>query len=154
MIGGWGALIIAFGTAATLSLAVRQREKEIALLKAAGAVPRQIRRLVLIETAALLAAAAVPAVPAGMAVGRAVLAALKSAHQVSNGVGFAFGGTTLAIGLGDVTLAALVAAIVAGRRAASGAPRPPWPRAGAWSSPWSGWSRASRCWSRPRSRWV
>lgn len=118
VIGGWGALIIAFGTAATLSLAVQQREKEIALLKAAGALPGQIRRMIMIETAVLLAAAAIPATPAGMAVGRAVLATLKSTHQVSNGVGFRFGATTLAIGLGDVALAALVAAIVAGRRAA------------------------------------
>ena len=119
VIGGWGAVIIAFGTAATLSLAVRQREKEIALLKAAGAVPRQIRRLIMIETATLLAAAAIPATPTGMAVGRAVLAMLKSTHQVSNGVGFRFGSTTLAVGLGDIALAALVAAVVAGRRAAN-----------------------------------
>ncbi|MEY9929273.1 putative ABC transport system permease protein [Catenulispora sp. GP43] len=119
VIGGWGALIIAFGTAATLSLAVQQREKEIALLKAAGALPGQIRRMIMIETAALLAAAAIPATPAGMAVGRTVLATLKSTHQVSNGVALKFGATTLAIGLGDITLAALVAAIVAGRRAAN-----------------------------------
>jgi putative ABC transport system permease protein len=118
VIGGWGALIIAFGTAATLSLAVQQREKEIALLKAAGALPGQIRRMILIETAILLAAAAIPAVSAGMAVGQTVLATLKSTHQVSNGVGFRFGGLTLAIGLGDVVLAATVAALVAGRRAA------------------------------------
>jgi putative ABC transport system permease protein len=119
VIGGWGALIIAFGTAATLSLAVRQRENEIALLKAAGALPRQIRRMIMIETATLLAAAAIPATPAGMAVGRVVLATLKSTHQVSNGVGYTFGSTTLVIGLGDVAVAALAAAIVAGRRAAN-----------------------------------
>ncbi|MEY9913517.1 putative ABC transport system permease protein [Catenulispora sp. MAP12-49] len=119
VIGGWGALIIAFGTAATLSLAVQQREKEIALLKAAGALPRQIRRMIMTETAVLLAAAAIPAVPAGMAVGHTVLATLKSTHQVSDGVGLKFGATTLAIGLGDIALAALVAAIVAGRRAAN-----------------------------------
>jgi putative ABC transport system permease protein len=119
VIGGWGALIIAFGTAATLSLAVRQREKEIALLKAAGALPRQIRRMIVAETATLLAAAAIPATPGGMALGRAVLATLKSTHQVSNGVGFRFGTTTLAIGLGDITAAAMVAAVVTGRRAAN-----------------------------------
>jgi len=119
VIGGWGALIIAFGTAATLSLAVQQREKEIALLKAAGAVPRQLRRMIMTETAVLLAAAAIPATPAGMAVGRAVLATLKSTHQVSNGVGYTFGSTTLMIGLGDVAVAALAAALVAGRRAAN-----------------------------------
>lgn len=117
VIGGWGALIIAFGTAATLSLAVQQREKEIALLKAVGAVPGQIRRMILVETATLLAAAAIPATPTGMAVGRAVLAMLKSTHQVSNGVGFRFGSTTLAVGLGDVGAAALVAALATGRGA-------------------------------------
>ncbi|NUP48327.1 MAG: ABC transporter permease [Catenulispora sp.] len=119
VIGGWGALIIAFGTAATLTLAVRQRERQLALLKAAGALPGQIRRMVLAETVTLLAASAIPATPAGMAVGRAVLAALKSSHQVSGGVGFRFGGTALAIGFGDIVLAAVVAAYVAGRRAAN-----------------------------------
>lgn len=119
VIGGWGALIIAFGTAATLSLTVRQREKEIALLKAAGAVPRQIRRMIMAETAVLLAVAAVPAVPAGMLVGRTVLATLKSSHQISHGVDFEFGTTALVIGLGDVAVAALAAAVVTGRRAAN-----------------------------------
>src|SRR4051794_6119757 len=106
VIGGWGALIIAFGVAATLGLAVRQRERQIALLKAAGALPGQIRRMIMVETVTLLAASAIPATPTGMALGCAVLAALKSTHQVSGGVGFRFGGTTLAIGLGDVALAA------------------------------------------------
>ena len=119
VIGGWGALIIAFGTAATLSLAVQQREKEMALLKAAGSLPRQIRRMIMVETATLLAAAAIPATPAGMAVGRAVLATLKSTHQVSDQVGFRFGSTTLAIGLGDIAVAAMLAAVVASRRAAN-----------------------------------
>ncbi|GAA1973564.1 FtsX-like permease family protein [Catenulispora subtropica] len=119
VIGGWGALIIAFGTAATLSLAVRQRERQIALLKAAGALPGQIRRMIMVETAALLAASAIPATPTGMALGRAVTAALKSSHQVSHGVGHRFGATALSIGFGDIVLAAGGAAVVAGRRAAN-----------------------------------
>jgi putative ABC transport system permease protein len=118
VIGGWGALIIGFGAAATLTLAVRQRERQIALLKAAGALPGQIRRMILAETATLLAASAIPATPTGMALGRAVLAALKSTHQVSGGVGYRFGSTALAIGFGDIAVAATVAAVVAGRRAA------------------------------------
>ena len=79
--------------------------------------PRQIRRMIMIETATLLAAAAIPATPTGMAVGRAVLATLKSTHQVSNGVGYRFGATTLTIGFGDVALAA------PGRRDRRRAPR-------------------------------
>ncbi len=118
VIGGWGALIIAFGTAATLSLTVQQREKEIALLKAAGALPRQIRRMIMVETAILLVAAAIPAVPAGLGVGHGMLAMLKSSHQVSHGVDFKFGATTLTMGLGDIVVAALVAAVATGRRAA------------------------------------
>ncbi|NUR26289.1 MAG: ABC transporter permease [Catenulispora sp.] len=119
VIGGWGALIVAFGVAATLGLAVRQRERQIALVKAAGALPGQIRRMIMVETVTLLAASAIPATPTGMALGRAVLAALKSTHQVSGSAGFRFGGTTLAIGLGDIALAAGIAAYVAGRRAAN-----------------------------------
>ncbi|MFD0637388.1 FtsX-like permease family protein [Catenulispora yoronensis] len=118
VIGGWGALIIAFGTAATLTLAVRQRERQIALLKAAGALPGQIRRMVLAETVTLLVVSAVPATPAGMLLGRTVLAALKSSHQVADGVAYRFGALALGIGFGDIVVAALIAAYAAGRRAA------------------------------------
>src|SRR5690242_7351779 len=63
VIGGWGALIVAFGVAATLSLAVRQRATEMALLKSLGATPGQIGRLVVGEAAVVSAVAAVAAIP-------------------------------------------------------------------------------------------
>ena len=38
-VGGWGLVIVAFGVASTMSLSVRQRHAELALLRSAGATP-------------------------------------------------------------------------------------------------------------------
>lgn len=119
VVGGWGALIVAFGVAATLGLVVRQRSAELALLKSVGATPGQIGRLVVGEAAAVSVAAAIAAIPFAFLAGRAVLGALVSSHQVAHGTGYRFGALALAIGLGDTLVAAAVAAFVTARRAAT-----------------------------------
>ena len=81
VIGGWGLFIVAFGVAATLNLSVRERSKEIALLKSVGATPAQIGRLVIGEAAAVSALAAIIAIPFGLYGGRAMLASLTATHR-------------------------------------------------------------------------
>ena len=44
IVGGWGMLIVVFAVASTLTLSVRQRSTEMALLKSIGATPAQIGR--------------------------------------------------------------------------------------------------------------
>ena len=119
VIGGWGALIVAFGVAATLSLAVRQRATEMALLKSLGATPGQIGRLVVGEAAVVSAVAAVAAIPLAFLAGRAVVDALVSSHQIAPGTAYRFGALALGIGLGDALAAAAVAAFITARRAAT-----------------------------------
>lgn len=48
--GGYAVLVAIFVVASTLALTVEQRRREFALLRAVGATPRQIRRLIGVET--------------------------------------------------------------------------------------------------------
>jgi len=48
--GGMVAVVMALVVSATIGLSVRQRRRELALLRASGATPRQVRRMVVIET--------------------------------------------------------------------------------------------------------
>jgi FtsX-like permease family len=118
VVGGWGLLIVAFAVASTLTLSVRQRGREIALLKGVGATPGQVRRMVVGEAALVAVVAALAAIPPGMLVGRQLLALLKDSGQVAPGVSYSFGPMALVIGLGITFLASSVAALVTARRAA------------------------------------
>ncbi|WP_380283506.1 FtsX-like permease family protein [Kitasatospora purpeofusca] len=119
VVDGWGVLIVAFGIAATLNLTVRQRSSEIALLKSAGAVPGQITRMIMAETAVVTLLAAVVAIPVGYFAGKAVVNTLVSTKQVTRGIDYHFGVMALGTGLGVTFLAAAIAAYVTGRRAAT-----------------------------------
>lgn len=119
VIGGWGLLIVAFGVAATSTLSVRQRDTEIALLKSAGATPRQIGRMIISEVTVISAVAAIVAIPVAFFAGRACLAALHATNQVASGGTYHFGVFALSAGLGDTVVAASIAAYAASRRAAS-----------------------------------
>lgn len=48
--GGWAVLVAMFGASSTLGLTVQQRQREMALLKAIGTTPSQLRRMILSET--------------------------------------------------------------------------------------------------------
>jgi putative ABC transport system permease protein len=48
--GGMVAVVMALVVSATIGLSVRQRRRELALLRASGATPRQVRRMVITET--------------------------------------------------------------------------------------------------------
>jgi putative ABC transport system permease protein len=118
VIGSWGLLIVAFGVASTLTLTVGQRTAEIALLKSAGATPRQIGRLVRAETALLCLLAALPAVLLGYVGGLLMTDALKDTHQIQHSVAFTFGPYAIGSGLADTFLAAFIATWFTTRRAA------------------------------------
>jgi putative ABC transport system permease protein len=118
VVGGWGLLIVAFGIASTLSLSVRQRSRELGLLKSVGATPAQIRRLVVGETALLSLVAALLAVPAAVLTGRVLLELLQDTGQVAEAVDYRFGAIAVVMGLGITFLAATIAALVTARRAA------------------------------------
>lgn len=118
VVGGWGAIIVASAVATTVAVAARQRATELALLRSAGATPRQVVRLIVGETAVVAAAGAVLAVPVGYVLGRGLLAMLSASDQVSSGVDYRFGGAALGVGVGVGFVVALLATRIAARRAA------------------------------------
>ena len=68
--GGCALLIAILVIAGTVGLSVRQRHRDIALLRAIAATPRQVRRMVVRETTVLAVAAGASAVWIGLATRR------------------------------------------------------------------------------------
>jgi putative ABC transport system permease protein len=117
VVGAWGLIIVVFAAASTLTLSVRQRRQEMALLKTVGATPRQVRRMIVGEAAVVSIAAALAAIVPALGAGRLVFALLQDSDQVSSAVDHRFGPIALGVGLGVTFLAATVAALVTARRA-------------------------------------
>jgi hypothetical protein len=116
VVGGWGLILVVFAVASTLTLSIRQRGAEMALLKNVGATPAQISRMIVGETILVtLAGAALAILPAAFA-GRLLLTVLASTHQVAAGVAYRFGPVAAGIGLGITLTAATIAAILATAR--------------------------------------
>ncbi|MBE1577139.1 FtsX-like permease family protein [Amycolatopsis roodepoortensis] len=116
VVGGWGLVIVLFATLSTLSLLIRQRAAEMALLKSAGATPSQIGRMVVGEAAAVAVVAAATAVVPSVFAGRWLVALLGDTGRVPAGLEARFGPIAVAMGTGITLLAALAAATVAARR--------------------------------------
>ena len=116
VVGGWSLLLVVFAVTSTVTLGVRQRTKEIALLKSAGAVPGQLTRMILAEVLVLALAGAALAVPLGMAGGKLVLGLLRDSGQVGAGITHSFGAVALGQGFGITLLSAAGAALITARR--------------------------------------
>lgn len=138
VVGAWGGLIVLFSVASTLAIAVRQRAEEIGLLRVVGATPRQARRLVLAEAAAVTGAGAVLGALVAWPGGFVLLALLRNGGLVDDDV--RFGGGPAALGAAGllVLLTSLVAAAVTARRTTGGPARLAIAEAGAGSErmPW------------------
>ena len=120
VVGGWGSAIVLFSVASTLGITVRQRAEEIGLLRVVGATPRQARRLVLAEAAAVNGVAAVLGALVAWPAGFVLLALLRNGGMVSDIVEYAGGPAALAVTVVLVVLTGLVAAAVTARRATAG----------------------------------
>ncbi|GGV20333.1 ABC transporter permease [Actinomadura cremea] len=116
--GGLSAMVTVFVVAGTLGLSIRRRQREMALLRAVGATPGQLRRLVLGETLVLAAVATALACYPGPHFGRWLLGAFAGAGVVPDVIAFRSGPFPLLAGAGTALLAAVGAAFVAAHRAA------------------------------------
>ncbi|GAA0962039.1 ABC transporter permease [Actinocorallia libanotica] len=116
VVGGWSLLLVVFAVTSTVTLGVRQRTKEIALLKSAGAVPGQLTRMILAEVLVLALVGAALAVPLGTAGGNLVLGLLQDSGQVEAGIAHSFGAVALGQGFGITLLSAAGAALITARR--------------------------------------
>ncbi|MFF5854536.1 FtsX-like permease family protein [Streptomyces sp. NPDC012751] len=111
-------LIVMFGVASTLGLSLQQRVREMALLRAVGSTPRQLRRMILTETAVLSAGSVLLALLPGYAIGRLLFGVLTGSGVVSSAIVYHAGWMPMAVGAAVTVLAAAGATRFAGRRAA------------------------------------
>jgi putative ABC transport system permease protein len=116
--GGIAVLLAIFVVAATLGLSVLQRGRELALLRAVGAKPRQIRRLLVGEAAVVALAAGLVGLLPGMVLGWCLFYQLQRRGIGADTATLVIGPLpgVVAVGVGLVT--ACLAAWLAGRRAA------------------------------------
>lgn len=118
VVGGWGLVITTSAVASCLSVVLTRRRREVALLRALGATPAQVTRLVVAECVVLAALAVLLATPIAWAAGAEVLRLLQQSGLVAATVPYAFGPLTLALGLATTLGGAGSAAVLASRRTA------------------------------------
>lgn len=117
VVGGWGQLLVVFAVTSTLTLSVRQRAAEMALLKNVGATPRQVGSMIVGEALVVSVVAAVLALPLGLLLGDRLLAMLVDSGQVEESVSHTFGPFAIGQGVSGSVLMAAVAALLTARRA-------------------------------------
>ncbi|WP_329119255.1 FtsX-like permease family protein [Streptomyces sp. NBC_01465] len=117
VVGGYGSLLVFFAVASTLTVNVRQRSSEIALLRSTGATPAQIKRMVVGEAAAVGLVGALLAIGPAMLAGRALLGMFQDSGQVAKSVQYSFGPIALSSGISIALIASVGAAFLAVRRA-------------------------------------
>ncbi|MFG2163621.1 ABC transporter permease [Micromonospora chersina] len=106
----------------TVALGVRQRLRELALLRTIGATPRQLRRLLGVESVVLAAVAALPGLPLGVLVAHLVAARFRHLGVVPAQFAVRVNPVVLLLAGCTGALVTLVAARIAGRRAVRVAP--------------------------------
>ncbi len=117
VVGGWGMVIVLFSVASTMSVSVRQRTGEIGLIRALGAVPRQVRRQLTTETAVLGVFACLLAVLPAALVGRWVFGMVRDGGMVSPGLEHVAGLPFVLASSALVLLVSLIAVRIAAHRA-------------------------------------
>ena len=116
--GGLAVMVAMFVVAGTLGLSVQQRHREMALLRAIGSTPGQLRRMILGETIVVAVLATALAYPLNLVLGEWLLKQLAGAGVTSEAIAFRQGWIPIAAGVGISLLSATIAAFVAGRGAA------------------------------------
>ncbi|WP_086856486.1 ABC transporter permease [Amycolatopsis lexingtonensis] len=115
--GGLSAMVMVFVVAGTLTLSTQQRQRELALLRAIGTTPRQLRRMVLGEALVVGLLAVAAAVVLGPVLGNWLFGRLADNHVVPDVLRFEQGWIPAIVAAGASLLAVVAAAVVAGRRA-------------------------------------
>lgn len=110
-------LVSVFGVASMLALSITQRQRDMALLRAIGATPGQLRQLILRETLLLSVVATVVAIVPGQLLGRFVYGLLTDRGIAAEGLTFHQGWIPTVAAMAVAILAAVAGARSAGRRA-------------------------------------
>lgn len=115
---GSAAFAAVFVIAGTFGFSVRQRVREIGLLRAVGATPGQIRRMVAAEALLVSVTASLLAVPLGYAFSHVLADLFDSADALPPGFSVVQSWLPGVVGLGSAVLVTQVAALAAAGRAA------------------------------------
>jgi putative ABC transport system permease protein len=116
--GGLALFIAIFVVASTMSLSIQQREREIALLRAVAATPGQIRRMIAWEATIVGLVGSVAGIWPGTVLGRELAEGLVRHGIAPPTLVVGAGWLPIAAAVGGGVLAALLAVLAAGRRAA------------------------------------
>lgn len=116
--GGLSAMVTVFVVSSTTGLSIQQRQREMALLRAIGTTPGQLRRLILGETLFIAAIATGLACYPGPHVGRWLLEAFARGDVVPDTLAYRAGWIPMVTGVGAALLTALGAAFISARGAA------------------------------------
>ncbi|WP_420880538.1 FtsX-like permease family protein [Rhodococcus sp. (in: high G+C Gram-positive bacteria)] len=115
---GLAILIAMFVVASTLSLSIQQRRREFALLRAMGATPGQVHRLIGSEVLLVAGAAALLGAGPGYAIAQVLRAQFAEAGVLSSDFALAYSPVPAVIGVVLAVGTARIAAAVAARRPA------------------------------------
>ena len=120
--GGLALFIAIFVVASTMGLSIQQREREIALLRAVAATPRQIRRMITWEAAIVGLVGSAAGIVPGAILGRELAEGLVEHGIAPPNLVVSAGWLPITAAIGGGVLAALLAVLAAGRRAARVSP--------------------------------
>jgi putative ABC transport system permease protein len=120
--GGFAVMVLMLVVASTLGLSIQQRKQEIALLRAVGTTPRQLRRMVFFEALVLSLLATLAAWVPGNLVGRWLFEQFTGKGVVPSQIAFHQGWVPSVVGIGAAVLTSQVAALAAARRAGNTRP--------------------------------
>jgi putative ABC transport system permease protein len=115
--GGWALLIATLVISGTVGLSVQQRHRDIALLRAIAATPKQVRRMILIETVVLAVVAGLAGAVCGLASANWLRHQLVSHGFVPGSFVVHVSWLPPLVAVGAVGMVAVVAAWIAGLRA-------------------------------------
>lgn len=118
IVGGMVITVMGIVVAVTIGLTVRNRERELALLRASGATPRQVSRMVVAETMVVAVLAVAGSVPLGKIMGEWIFTLITERGVVPATLEFRQGPLPFAGGALLGLVAAWLAATLAARRAA------------------------------------
>ncbi|MGW1196288.1 ABC transporter permease [Streptomyces sp. NPDC002536] len=121
-VGGLVVLVAAFVVAGTVSLSAQQRSRELALLRAVGATPRLLRRMLLGETLMVMVLAGASAWPAGPVAGRWLFDTLVDSGMVAGAVEFRQGWIPALPAYGALLLTAVAGTLLGTARAVRARP--------------------------------
>lgn len=116
--GGFATLVMLFVVATTLGLSIQQRQRELALLRAVGTTPGQLRRMVVGEALFMAVFAVALGCALGGLVGEWLFDQLAANGVVPPVMAHHSGWIPMVVASGAVLVGSFVASLVAGRKAA------------------------------------